>query len=133
MTFFEAVRKVILNFSTFPGTARRPEYWWFALFVVLGSLALGALDIRTPNGTFYLGASLAMAFSVGTLLPMLAVTIRRLRDAGRVWTNIFWLFLPIAGAIVLIVQLSSLSISDVHPRPAAPPVPDPGPMGEFDR
>jgi len=132
MTFFQALRKVIREFSTFTGTARRPEYWWFALFIVLGNFALGALDIRTPGGTFYLGTSLASAFSVVVLLPMFAVTVRRLRDAGRAWTNIFWLLLPVAGAIVLIVQLSSMSISDapVPPAPAAPPAPAPGPVAE---
>lgn len=127
MTFFESIRRVIREFSTFTGTARRPEYWWFALFVVLGSLTLAALDIRTPNGTFYLGTSLASAFSVAVLLPMFAVTVRRLRDAGRNWTNIFWLLLPVAGAIVLIVQLSAMSVSDEQQqRPPMPAAPEPG-------
>ncbi len=128
MTFIEAVQRDIRNYSTFTGLARRSEYWWFALFVVLGNLALGALDIRTPGGTFYLGTSLASAFSVAVLLPMFAVTIRRLRDAGRAWTNIFWLLLPVAGAIVLIVQLSSMSITDapMPTPPAMPAAPEPG-------
>jgi uncharacterized membrane protein YhaH (DUF805 family) len=127
MTFIEAVQKDIRNYSTFTGLARRPEYWWFALFIALGNLALGALDIRTPGGTIYLGTSLAAAFSVAVLLPMFAVTIRRLRDAGREWTNIFWLLLPVAGTIVLIVHLSSISISDAPPPPpTTPAAPEPG-------
>ncbi|HUG51593.1 MAG TPA: hypothetical protein VLZ78_11410, partial [Terrimesophilobacter sp.] len=33
--------------------------------------------------------------------PSLAVTVRRLRDAGYQWGHIFWLLLPVAGVIVL--------------------------------
>jgi uncharacterized membrane protein YhaH (DUF805 family) len=31
------------------------------------------------------------------------VTVRRLRDAGYEWGHVFWILLPLAGAIVLIV------------------------------
>jgi uncharacterized membrane protein YhaH (DUF805 family) len=29
--------------------------------------------------------------------------VRRLRDAGHSWGNLFWILLPVAGLIVLIV------------------------------
>ena len=32
--------------------------------------------------------------------------MRRLRDAGHGWGNLFWILLPVAGAIVLIVLLA---------------------------
>ena len=49
------------------------------------------------------GSSLAGLWSLAVLLPSLAVTVRRLRDAGYQWGHIFWLLLPVAGVIVLIV------------------------------
>ena len=40
---------------------------------------------------------------IAVLLPNLAVAVRRLRDAGYGWGNLFWILVPIAGIVVLIV------------------------------
>ena len=32
-----------------------------------------------------------------------AVALRRLRDAGHDWGNLFWILVPIAGLIVLVI------------------------------
>ncbi|NYD74610.1 MULTISPECIES: DUF805 domain-containing protein [Leifsonia] len=106
MSFFEAIATAFKKYATFTGTAGRPEFWWFALFVYLGAAALNALNLITPQGTIYLGSSLSAVFGLAVLLPYLAVTVRRLRDTGRSWANLFWLLLPIAGLIVLIVLLA---------------------------
>lgn len=60
----------------------------------------------TPEGVITLGSSLAGAWSIAVLLPSLAVAVRRLREAGRSWAELFWLLLPVAGLIVLIVRLA---------------------------
>lgn len=106
MTFFEAIRTDIRKYADFTGTASRPEFWWFAVFVYLAAAALAALNIATPDGVVFVGSSLATAFGAATVLPLLAVTVRRLRDAGYGWGHIFWLLLPIAGLIVLVVLLA---------------------------
>ena len=121
MTFFESIKTVFSKYAEFGGRASRPEFWWFALFSFLVSAALSAL-IPLPypmygrwDDAMHTGASLiptlnlAGFWSIAVLLPSLAVTVRRLRDAGREWTNIFWVLLPIAGAIVLIVLLADPS------------------------
>jgi uncharacterized membrane protein YhaH (DUF805 family) len=36
------------------------------------------------------------------LLPYLAVSVRRLRDAGYGWGHLFWILVPIAGIFALI-------------------------------
>jgi uncharacterized membrane protein YhaH (DUF805 family) len=118
MTFFQAIAVNFRKYATFTGVAGRPEFWWFALFVYLGGLALSALNLVTPLGTIYLGSSLSAFFGAAVLLPYLAVTVRRLRDSGRSWANVFWLLLPIAGLIVLIVFLAQTSRSSA--APAAP-------------
>lgn len=87
------------------GRATRAEFWWFILFAALVAGALGALNIATPGGVIALGSSLAAAWAIATLLPTLAVTVRRLRDTGRPWTELFWLLVPIAGLIVLVIYL----------------------------
>jgi uncharacterized membrane protein YhaH (DUF805 family) len=114
MTFFEAIAVNFRKYAVFTGIAGRPEFWWFALFVNVVAAALNALNLVTPQGTIYLGSSLAACFGAAVLLPSLAVTVRRLRDCGRSWANLFWLLLPIAGLIVLIVLLAQ--------RGATPPL-----------
>lgn len=122
MTFLQAIRAATARFSDFAGTTQRPEFWWFALFIVLGHLALNALNIVTAEGgTVYLGASLSGAFGVVTLLPLLAVTVRRLHDADRSALELLWLLLPIGGLIVLAVHLASAT------RARLPIAPDPAP------
>ena len=51
----------------------------------------------------HLGSLLAGLWGIAVLLPNLAVAVRRLRDAGYGWGNLFWILVPIAGIVVLIV------------------------------
>jgi uncharacterized membrane protein YhaH (DUF805 family) len=126
MNMLQSVRAVLRRYADFTGTAVRSEFWWFALFCVIAHLALNSLNIFTDQGTVYLGASLSGAFGLVVLVPTLAVTVRRLRDAGRSWSELFWLLLPIAGLIVLIVHLAeptrlpaAVSPQVVAPTPVA--------------
>ncbi len=93
MDFVGAIRAGFKNYVNFRGTATRPEYWYWVLFTSLVSIVTNALD---GSGT------LALAFSLATLLPSLGVTVRRLRDAGFSWT---WLLIPIPGLIPLFYGL----------------------------
>lgn len=93
MDFVGAIRAGFKNYVNFRGTANRPEYWYWVLFTSLVSIVTNALD---GSGT------LALAFSLATLLPSLGVTVRRLRDAGFSWT---WLLIPIPGLIPLFYGL----------------------------
>ncbi len=148
MTFFESIKTVFRKYAEFTGRATRPEFWWFALFSFLVSSALSALLPGTwspgswnmpgmYDGTGFdasFGWTMAPAINlagfwgVAVLLPSLAVTVRRLRDTGREWTNIFWILLPIAGLIVLIVFLAEPTRTDAPIAPAAPATPaDPTP------
>jgi uncharacterized membrane protein YhaH (DUF805 family) len=106
MTFAESIRANFRKYATFEGVASPPEYWWFVLFIALGHLALNSLNIVTWQNTLFIGANLSGLFGLVVLLPLLAATIRRLRDVGRRWTELFWLLLPLAGVIVLIVHLA---------------------------
>jgi uncharacterized membrane protein YhaH (DUF805 family) len=103
MSFGDAIVTVFRKYAEFTGRATRAEFWWFALFSTIVSSALGALNLATPEGVIAVGSSLAGVWSIGVLVPSLAVAVRRLRDAGRAWTDLFWILLPLAGLIVLIV------------------------------
>lgn len=91
MTPFDAVKKGLLEYGNFSGTASRFEYWWFFAFAML------ALAISTViNEKAYLVVSLIL------LVPFLAAGNRRLRDAGHSgWWQLFYL-VPFGQIVVLI-------------------------------
>lgn len=85
MSFTEAVRSGLSNYVTFSGRARRPEYWWFVLFVFLGTLVFSLLDAAlfgVDPVTDESRSILSGLFQLATFLPLLAVGWRRMHDAG---------------------------------------------------
>lgn len=139
MSFADAVRSCLRNYVTFRGRAARPEFWYFALFVFLGSLLTGLLDVwifgtgsmsHGPGQAEFrsTGGPLGAIFSLGTFLPSLAVGVRRLHDTGR---SGWWLLLPLIpliGALVLLyffVQPSEPLSNAYGPRPGRRPGPPP--------
>ncbi|MGO4103638.1 DUF805 domain-containing protein [Leifsonia sp. YAF41] len=121
MSFGTAISTVFRKYAEFEGRAGRPEFWWFILFTSLVSSALGAFNFATPNGVISIGSSLASVWAIAVLLPTLAVSVRRLRDIGRRWTELFWILVPIAGLIVLIIRFCEPSKpeSAASERPAS--------------
>lgn len=103
MTFGESVQAVFRKYAEFEGRASRPEFWWWALFHLLVTSALGVFGVIPVGDGGSVGGILTGIWSIGVLLPSLAVAVRRLRDAGDHWGHIFWLLLPVAGLVVLIV------------------------------
>ncbi len=63
MTFGESIRICFSKYADFSGIAGRSEFWWWALFNLIGSLALNVIDYR-----------LSWAWTIATLLPYVAVT-----------------------------------------------------------
>lgn len=104
LSFTDAVRQVLNKYATFKGRARRSEYWWFILFYCLVLIAAALLDNLfgiTIERTFY-GAIYCIAALV-LFLPNLTVTVRRLHDINKSGWNILWGFIPLIGAILLLV------------------------------
>ena len=120
MSLLDAIRTVIAKYADFEGRAGRAEFWWWFLFVVLGHAAFGVFSV-IPVGVegASLGSILTGLWSIATLLPTLAVGVRRLRDADYTWQNIFWLLVPIGGLIVLAIYWSkpSTAAAEVAPAP----------------
>ena len=103
MTFGEAIRSVLQKYADFTGRAARAEFWWWMLFSLLVTSALNVFSVIPIGDTSSLGAILSSLWGIAVLLPTLAVGVRRLRDAGYGWGHMFWLLVPIAGLIVLVV------------------------------
>ncbi|BCJ72253.1 inner membrane protein YhaI [Catellatospora sp. IY07-71] len=93
---------VLKNYATFRGRARRKEYWMFVLIHLAIVFALFALFGSTESEVFYY---LYVAYFLGTLLPMLAVIVRRLHDTGRPGAWFLITFLPVIGGFWLLTLL----------------------------
>ncbi len=121
MSFPAAIQIVVRKYADFTGTAGRAEFWWWILFTTLVTAVLGSLSDLTTNSATTLGG----VWNLVVLLPTLAVQIRRLRDAGYRWGNVFWLALPGAGLIVLAVLLAQPSRPVPAPRVLDANAPEP--------
>jgi len=86
------------EYFKFDGTAKRQEYW---AVIVLSIVAYVAGFIVLESGA--LGALLALVIFVAALWALLAVTVKRLRDAG---LNTWWtlaILIPYLGTVATIV------------------------------
>ncbi|WP_424968224.1 DUF805 domain-containing protein [Dinoroseobacter sp. S375] len=97
MTFQDAVKTCFRKYADFSGRATRPEYWWFFLFYLLGSVVLSILE--SGLGT---GGILGAAFSIALFMPLLAALVRRLHDTHRSGWWALLCLIPIIGPLVLI-------------------------------
>ena len=99
MDFTTAVKTGLSKYVTFSGRAARSEFWYFILFTIVAYIPALLIDIFLFNGRpilYYLCL-------FGLLLPGIAVSSRRLHDIDK---SAWWLllgFVPLVGAIVLIV------------------------------
>ena len=87
------------EYFNFNGTAKRQEYW----AVIILSIVAMAVGFVVLEGSGGLGALIALVLFVGTLWAVLAVTVKRLRDAG---LNIWWILailVPYVGTVATIV------------------------------
>lgn len=110
MTFAEAIKSYFKNYVTFKGRARRSEFWFAALFTALVSIAIGIIapgHREMMNGWEYdQNSALSDLWSLATLLPSLAITWRRLHDVNKSGNYFFFVLIPIAGVIMLLIQLT---------------------------
>ena len=89
--------EVLKKYAVFTGRARRKEYWMFFLFQVLISFVIGLIEGITNTNV------LGMLFLLLTLLPSIALSVRRLHDIGKSgWWMLIGL-IPLIGSIVLLV------------------------------
>ncbi len=101
-------KKVMLeNYANFKGRARRAEYWYFTLgnfivmfvFYIIGFAGIG----MDSTALMVLGFGVYGITALATLVPSLAVGIRRLHDINKSgWYYLIGL-IPLVGGIILLV------------------------------
>ncbi len=115
------LRALSKNYFQFYGRARRAEYWGFLLFVILTLIGLIIVDTLISMAFFGVDTYgdqifipiLTVIFYLYSVIPGMAVTIRRLHDQDMSG----WLYLlnivPYIGGIVLFI----LMFFDSRPNP----------------
>lgn len=101
MNFVDSIKLGFSNYVNFTGRACRSEYWYWALFVLIGFIVAEIIDAVIGVAVFY------TLFALAVLLPNIAIGVRRLHDLDR---SGWWLLLgliPLIGAIILLVWFCS--------------------------
>ena len=95
---------VLKKYAVFSGRARRKEYWMFVLFNVVFAVAaiildnlLGLVFKDIGYGPIYL------LYVLATLIPGIAVSVRRLHDIGKSGWYLLLGLIPCVGGIILLV------------------------------
>jgi len=133
--FIEAIRRGFQGYVQFRGTASRSEFWFWVLFTLLLSIALGLVEEAVWPAPLFTGdplrdlellaaqpTPLTTIASLALFLPGLAVTVRRFHDAGfsgkwlLMWLApiVYGIFAAI-GAALVIASGSIGSIEDLIP------------------
>ncbi|MDC9594443.1 DUF805 domain-containing protein [Xenorhabdus sp. IM139775] len=89
---------VLKNYADFSGRARRKEYWLFSLFHFIICVALIVLgSVINKN----VGVALFVVYLILTIIPSLAVKVRRLHDANHSGWWVLIYIIPFGGIVLL--------------------------------
>lgn len=101
------------RYADFSGRSCRREYWMFTLLSVL--IAFGAAGLmfagglgtaegdRNPGIAFWIGGALITIWVLGSIIPSIAVQVRRFHDQDRSGWMILLGFIPYVGSIIVFV------------------------------
>jgi uncharacterized membrane protein YhaH (DUF805 family) len=99
-TIVDWFKKCLRKYATFQGRARRKEYWYCNLMVIIIYIVAAIIDgILGTDGVI---ASLAI---LALFIPLLSVMVRRLHDINKSgWW--YWIsIIPLIGGILLLVWM----------------------------
>jgi len=108
--FGDAVSLFFKNYANFQGRSSRGAFWWWFLASFIIGLVLGFIDGMIMAGQSSYSSSsmppigiLGGLFSLATLIPNIALGIRRLHDTDKSGWWLLIALIPLVGAIVLLV------------------------------
>ena len=116
----QAYKNFFKNYAEFTGRSTRPDFWWVWLgnlilsipfwiiyfYTVFLSTVMYSVSDSASEATFMVFGLVAIIYAVfylAILVPTLALSVRRLRDAGFHWAFIFLRFAPMGGIALLIL------------------------------
>ena len=116
----QAYKNFFKNYAEFTGRSTRPDFWWVWLgnlilsipfwiiyfYTVFLSIVMDSIDDSVSEATFMVLGLVVIIYAIfylAILVPTLALSVRRLRDAGFHWAFIFLRFVPMGGIALLIL------------------------------
>ena len=117
----DAYKNFFKNYAEFTGRSTRPDFWWVWLgnlilsipfwiiyfYIVYLSTVMDSVSDSASEAIFMVFGLVAIIYAVfylAILVPTLALSVRRLRDAGFHWAFIFLRFAPMGGIALLILH-----------------------------
>jgi uncharacterized membrane protein YhaH (DUF805 family) len=102
MNLQTSIKTCFNKYAVFSGRASRSEFWFFALFGLLGGIITAIIDVMILGYPFEQNGPINLIFSVALFIPSLTVACRRLHDINKSgWWQLLWL--TIIGGILLII------------------------------
>jgi uncharacterized membrane protein YhaH (DUF805 family) len=110
--FQAAVQRFFKKYAMFNGRASRSEYWWWALISIGVSIILNIMIAAGSSTTSYgstagpgtvIGGILALIWGLGTIVPSLALSVRRLHDVNMSGWMLLIALVPFLGGLALLV------------------------------
>ncbi len=95
MNYF--INAITSKYATFSGRASRTEYWSFILIYLILQLLISFLPLGLIVNYVLFGLYVAL------FIPSLAIAVRRLHDIDKSGWMVLLGFIPVVGAVVLIV------------------------------
>jgi uncharacterized membrane protein YhaH (DUF805 family) len=102
------------RYADFSGRSQRKEYWMFQLLVAIVYVVLSVLmgmgaptidpytgQVSGGSAIYTIGLALLGIFWLGTIIPAIAVAVRRMHDQDR---SGWWILCPIANIIFLFID-----------------------------
>lgn len=106
-------RVVIERYATFDGRASRGEFWWYLLANLIVVFVLALL-----SGASKIFLVVTLVWVLGTLIPNLAIGVRRLHDTNRSGWWYLISFIPFGGIVLLVFFVME---GDAGPNTYGPP------------
>lgn len=108
--FPAAVQRFFKKYTAFSGRASRSEYWWWTLAAVGVSIVLNIISAVTASpsstgtgGTSIFGTILLVIWGLATIIPSLALTVRRLHDGNFSGWLLLLVLIPFLGALAVLI------------------------------
>lgn len=109
-SFFGPYAEYWKRYADFDGKTNKRDYWMVVLVNLLISVAISV--IASIGALRIVATTIDSLYAIAALIPGLAITTRRLHDTGRSGLNLFWLLLPIAGWIIILVYVCGDSVEE---------------------
>ena len=114
VTFLSAIVTFFRKYAVFSGRATRSEYWYVYLAGVIVGFIFLLVDFLLPG----IGTILNVLCYLVSVIPGIALFVRRLHDIGKSAWNLLWLLFPIVGHFIFFIFTLRASDADNKYGPA---------------